>query len=777
MNFFLSPFFVYFCLSEPIIGKHRAGYQPDRDLSPVGRRSSPPPPPLPSSSLPSGSRMEKPSEEMRYEIKEKEKDDSRKNHQHQREREHHHRPRTDDDKPMITGDKLDELFLQKEEAPMLGNEPDFFPFLDSYNPPMEDKACQCNLKKSSKSLRNRSPPTANITDDEHGSILTNTGYRVIKSGRDGSVSAYSNVPSLDDHEDNRERRAVFDDNQRIVFHHPERSDVIYSQVDKSKKRSPNETQGPRHVQRDVQNLSEDYDDYVYEANPVRDLRSEQGSRGPTKRRSSPSPVSTNRYNEGLRPPSRSSSISPNKTITSTTKNYGFSMKTAADSPVVKLPSKPPGSFDGMSNGTLTKKGRAEANKRQTIEESMSISDVSSDVTRPSANRHHRQHHHQHHHQTVNATDSEDMAPPKSNFKELNHHQRRNEMSYEDGSPTHRRMVGRKAIPYDGQSINSNTSWYKSLDEDYRKSANEPANINRAKDSYTLSRVHDRRDLKRDYSPMSARNAYTLDRRYMDQRKRNKRSYLTNDGTDSQLGIRSDLDMGHERVLPNSMRKYSSNRDLHSDLDVSPARGGLAAAYRARQKRASSLNRYAESDLMYPASRVHHVPVYHGSQSQLNRLHPAHSAMPDNLERMSRSYQGGSRTRLYQNEPISLYIPAVKESSRDHSGKRTSDDERGSKIGIGRTQSILSLSRGSKLGIMKKPATKGNSNTSLNEITSKLNGYLNTGPSGLHDEDEIVALREGDENVKSKKKSLKRSQSIPKDAKLPWFQKLKMKVKS
>ena len=147
----------------------------------------------------------------------------------------------------------------------------------------------------------------------------------------------------------------------------------------------------------------------------------------------------------------------------------------------------------------------------------------------------------------------------------------------------------------------------------------------------------------------------------------------------------------------------------------------------------------------------------------------------------------------------LYIPAI-----SHHHRPVDEDDRNSALGIARTQSILSTSkRSTKSGLSsskdKKRDQSKDRDANFNEITSRVNGYLNNDnninsknnkknqitSTGLMNEgdDEIIELRDDEDEdsnnnkINGKKKDVKRSVSIPKDTKLPWLQKIQMKVKS
>uniref|UniRef100_T1KCE8 Uncharacterized protein n=1 Tax=Tetranychus urticae TaxID=32264 RepID=T1KCE8_TETUR len=745
---------------------------------------------------------------------------------------------------------LDEVFLRKD-IQLNGQEPDQDDFIAEYTPKMEDKACQCNLKRSSKAK----------LPDEGG-----LGYRVIKPATDGSVSTYSNVPDISDAETELEPisgQSKINDRQPRSSRSPSpterrtvspgnNSEVIYSQIDRTKKRPNLISNSPNHFSNtnypsDILDQPTEYpDDYLYEANPIKSARpvspnrsvSREGTRvNEPHRQSSPSPSRSYMVDIGRRSKADSPSPSrPNKTVSVSTKTYGFNMKTALDAPEVNLPARPPLTKPRViepTNGYYThdhdtiSRSRGNSRSRDQMREE-TFSNISSDELVHSMPR------------RGDISEPDDFVAPKSIIREIDH--RKGEINYENVIPGSRNRSTGLRSPYEERVSNggTNSMWFRSLDDDYRKGMSERDGYNHDADHVTDYCTMSRRGRDRlapqnaDYSPSSMGHAYTLDRRHLDRAKRSKRPGPSYSTAGSHLGISSPMSVSMNEAAPGnnslSLRKYNSNRDLtnySSDFgDIGSTRGGLAAAYKARQRRASSLSRYGQSPNGYlpiSSSPHHHRTSYsvlspsyplHGSHSQLHRLHlsgsenayPHHHAQSvyHHPIRSSASHLGtsghyghssseseagmgshqraisGSRSRLHQNDPVVLYIPAI-----SHHHRPVDEDDRNSALGIARTQSILSSSKRSVKNNStsnKKREQSKERDANFNEITTKVNGYLDnrTSPTGLEGDDEIVELRDDEENNKNKmngKKNVKRSVSIPKDAKLPWLQKLKMKVKS
>jgi len=617
----------------------------------------------------------------------------------------------------------EEVFVKKQ-ASLLGNESDFFPYLDSYLPKMEDKACQCNLKKSSK----HSSP-------EHAS-----NFRVIKSGKDGSVSTFSDVPLLLSDDPMQEKTPVV------------RSDVIYSQIDKTKKRNINND--TNYDYQDENNNIKEMGDYLYAKNPTK----ERLSQSPVRLERTPSPFKQLEKQAVQFQQQQRSLSKGRKTITTVTKGRTFNFEPGVEAPVVKMPLKPPSSKwypkssrpsgDNWYRETTQKieqifpRSKREPSKgepkRETIEETMSISNVSSDEMVPHIN-----------------TDNEDNVEQKSIIRETDH--QKNEIFYENAAP-------RKASPkgtYDGEVTNGSGLWFKSLDEDYRKGMSEkevsflPVNY----PSSTLSKAEiGRRHSKRDYSPVGPRHAYTLDRRHLEDRKKCKRLLPSQSQMPSLKNVEM-YDTRSDRFGHSNMRRFSSNRDLASEI-YEPKRGGLAAAYKARQKRASSMDRYGGGNL----ERYHSALMLNGYDGE--SIHRPTISRHPSSEIEIPVHHTRSTQKIHENEPVVLYIPAI-----SHHERKADQDDRSSGINLARTQSMLSSTK----------RTSKKDKKELKEITSKLNGYVKPkSPSGLEEEDEIVELRDEDKSSKkdkdAKKKLIKRSQSMPKDTKLPWLSRFRFKVK-
>lgn len=103
-----------------------------------------------------------------------------------------------------------------------------------------------------------------------------------------------------------------------------------------------------------------------------------------------------------------------------------------------------------------------------------------------------------------------------------------------------------------------------------------------------------------------------------------------------------------------------------------------------------------------------------------------------------------------------------------------DDDRVSGLNLARSQSILSTNKRPQKNKSGKGKDQENRNVTI------ASGYqVRRHPGGGQEiDDEIVEMHEGAETrSRISKKDLKRSQSIPKDTKFPWLQKLGIRVKA
>lgn len=300
---------------------------------------------------------------------------------------------------------------------------------------------------------------------------------------------------------------------------------------------------------------------------------------------------------------------------------------------------------------------------------------------------------------------------------------------------------------------ANSIWYKSLGEDYRKgmASNEICLPNYT--STTMSKADKKKMSKEDRLALD-RQAFTLDKRYLEERKKNassgdrfNKSSLLSRRPTQQASDFVDKKMQH------SSRQFNSTRDLTqtSQLD--------------KQKRSSSLTRYNESEsdasiasnnikVTRSAFRGLNYPLKPVTRSASMQHHPGstlnHSSLlkkqPSNVIRSTASDHGmrpisrasatsrfsASGQNIIQNDPVVLYLPAVDNSSREMNtltktgtSKISKSNSKSATIGSKKSSSVNNLSTVnrsnsilSKLNKVLVPSSKKNNNKS--KSTDKLN---------------------------------------------------------
>ena len=407
---------------------------------------------------------------------------------------------------------------------------------------VEDKSTQCNLKKPSKKR-------FEISQD----------FRVIKSGKDGSVTAYSDVSNLDDFS-NRKKNST---------------------------------------------LTKHDDEYIVEKNATL-VKHRQATPSPVRRT-----VVTKTYNldagNSLGPdvrPNLSPRLSENRLKAGNDWMY-----------------RDRGFVDSYESP------RPFNSARETIEETISLSSSDDAV------------------QTHRSTHG---SAVKSVIREMDDEKK--VISYENPRPRKRDILEESAG-------NGGSLWFKAPEDDYRR------NMAQNDVSFNCIGIKDPEEppcriftpqKTMEKSPMTVlgTQSYTLDRKHLRDRQL---------GRSSANGIvyrkAPSLPSGNEKNL----HRFSSSRDVSARSEsgnegLGYRRGGLAAAYKNRQERASSLNR----------------------------------AIGQQHMRSSTLSLGPSRTTsIHENEPVVMYIPAVSHH------RRPADEEDDRLSGIQRSQSILSNRRGVK----------------------------------------------------------------------------------
>lgn len=562
---------------------------------------------------------------------------------------------------------------------------------------MEDKSVQCNLKKEKDLSQKGVQRSFEISND----------FKVIKPQKDGSVSTFSDVSELEDSGKKKQEK------------------VVYSQVETH---TPNETI----LTREYHEASRDKD-YVFGTSHM--------PRGGVDRT-----VEVTRS----RPTSRDS-YSPSPTRTRVvTKSYGLNVGsdkfgpdvTPRGSPLMRTTPKPPINHWYYEQGERSRleaesPSRARNLAQETIEETISISNASSDEMMES--------HKEAHKSAVKSVLNDQKVDMNANYKESSIDSRHRQPTTTTTTTTLSRKRDPPSSPLDAHSSKSSVHsspgmsggppgmWFKSIDSDYRRNMAKNSDVREntigIKDhehfcSATLSRTNKRTTPVIDSNSVQS---YTLDRKHLNDRKKKAGLGYTSSGLEA-TGVQRrapslpEKDRTTSDPFNHTMRRYNSTKDMSTGYQGAGdgyRKGGLAAAFRERQDRASSLNRTIERS-------------YHGSDFALaSRFDP---------RPRSRS--------VYESEPEVHYVP-IKETSSH----------------IGRSHSILSSRRPEK----QMSASPSGSNKSKEKVPgvhfATMSKEYSSNPSGAPVDD------------KKGKKDLKRSQSIPKDTKFPWLNRFRMKVKA
>ena len=479
--------------------------------------------------------------------------------------------------------------------------------------------------------------------------------------------------------------------------------AIYSKVDKSKKKLLRQDSDPK----------DSYPKVIY--------------RTPVNGRRSPSGLSHH-----------SEYSTTGRTVKNKTKGIGFTLSSGVDGPKVDLPPTSPKlrsrslgrtRYDEPSpqwNDSLTRGRTRKEVKQEVLEETISISNASSDDF-----------------DSYRAPDTsfDQYLQPKPHLKEVE--RKRKDISYVNELSTRPKEMVR------------DSSGDRSID--YRRPTTHIITYPPPSEtSYsTLSRFDSK---KKDFKPIEfippPRQAYTLDRRHMKDKHRLDEPKA--------LPLKSSPALGS--------RLHKSTADLTEKSRYEDLRGGLANAYKNRQEksgRTSSLNRMSaiREGRVSPSPSA---PVRYLSHSHLNSAGNSlnSSSDSDTLQRHRRQY-------IHDRDPIVMYIPAV-----SHHNKRA-EDEPDRLSGILRPNSRTgSTTSSKKQNKIKKSSASDIQPSKPREYSSKYSDYGSHRPRNDEERDQVVELRDTKNfgKLKKGKSILSRRHSIPKDTKFPWLQKLRSKVK-
>ncbi|KFM72300.1 hypothetical protein X975_15148, partial [Stegodyphus mimosarum] len=575
------------------------------------------------------------------------------------------------------GVSTDELFTRKAEKKETLPKKQKDSWLRHFRSSTKDKGIQCS----------------HIPSDEPEELYGFGRYKIIRP-RNGVVSAFSNVPTLNKFKQSETTNTISSD----VNDHNSKTSVIYSQIDKSKKKK--------------------------NGHKISKKKTEDGRMGGLfKSRSEPLYI-------GPPPKSQHYSNDDNyvnddglednyfedrgeRIVKTSKKSFGFRLHTGREDDVAE---ETKNSFteedwynvDGEVEAVERQKRRGRSHRdiaevRQEIAEE-EISDASS-----LSNGEHRR----------------NTGGAGSVMREVDYKKR--EISYEN--------VPRS----DGESSNQpnieSGLWYRDADEDYRKEMAQSEVSYPAGNSVGSDRFYtvDRREKPNKKLPPPSTRAYTLDRRHLKSKDKNKQVPNTS-------GVK--ILVNGKEVKEKTSGKKTKKREDPSSVQSDPlyVRGGLAAAYQARQRAAVRRSNSSASGLS---------SKYHSSSPNIRRI----VAGSSEISAASSESDSGRHRR-----PLVMYIPGI-----SHPEKSSENDDRVSST-IARSQSMMTPSRPPRMvKRVNQKAHKG----------SKADLHRN---GDIYEEDEIMPLASESNRRKPPKvpadsrkhNDIKRRHSMPKDTKFSWL---------
>lgn len=286
---------------------------------------------------------------------------------------------------------------------------------------------------------------------------------------------------------------------------------------------------------------------------------------------------------------------------------------------------------------------------------------------------------------------------------------------------------------DEQTVGSGL-WYRDADEDYRKEMAQSEVSYPAGNSVGSDRFYtvDRREKTSKKLPPPSPRAYTLDRRHL--KNKDKQKPVANTS-----GVK--ILVNGKEIKEKSGRKLKKREDPSSvQSDPLYVRGGLAAAYQARQRAAVRRSNSTASALS---------SKYRGNSSPNIRRIVAGSS---EISAASSESESGKIRR-----PLVMYIPGI-----SHPEKASEGEDRVSST-IARSHSMMTPTRPPRV------IKKGHKSVK----NSKSDHYKN---GDIFEEDEIMPLA-SDYNRKKppkvpadsrKQSDIKRRHSMPKDTKFSWL---------
>lgn len=566
------------------------------------------------------------------------------------------------------GVSTDELFTRKPDKKDTLNSKQKDSWLRHFKSSTKDKGIQCSK----------------IPIDEPEELYGFGRYKIIRP-RNGVVSAFSNVPTLDKSKQSDQTLSNHDDINNS------KDSVIYSQIDKSKKKKNNEKDKKKPG-----------------------LFSDEGKIGGLfKSRSEPlyigpPPKSQQHIDDELE--DNYFEDKGERVVKTSKKSFGFKLHTGKE---------------GSSKHSYEEHdwynidGDVEANQRQ--------------------NRRNRNHRDIAEVRQEIAFEEETDASSLSNGE----HKRNGggagsvirEVDYKKREISYENVPRSDGENHTEQAVGGGL-WYRDADEDYRREMAQSEVSYPAGNSVGSDRFYtvDRREKTSKKLPPPSPRAYTLDRRHLKSKDKQKQVPNTS-------GVK--ILVNGKEIKDKHSSKKSKKREDPSSVQSDPlyVRGGLAAAYQARQRAAVRRSNSTASGLS---------SKYRGGSSPNIRRIVAGSS---EISAASSESESGKTRR-----PLVMYIPGI-----SHPDKASEKEDRVSST-IARSHSMMTPSRPPRM--VKRLNQKSHK-------SSKSDHYRN---GDIYEEDEIMPLA-SDYNKKKppkvpsdsrKQSDIKRRHSMPKDTKFSWL---------
>lgn len=572
-----------------------------------------------------------------------------------------------DDNKIDKGVSTDELCPRKPDRKDTLSKKSKDSWLRHFKSSMKDKGIQCSK----------------IPTDEPEELYGFGRYKIIRP-RNGVVSTFSNVPTMEKTRQNNHQTSNYSDNGYS------KDSVIYSQVDKSKKKRNGEKEKKKGIFSEEGRIG-----------GLFKSRSEPLYIGPP-------PKSQHHIEDELE--DNFFEDRGERVVKSSKKSFGFKLHTGKENSS-KNSYEEPDWYNIDGDVEASQRNRRNRNHRDIAEVRQELAfEEETDVSSLSNGDHRR-----------------NGGGAGSVVREVDYKKR--EISYENVP----RSDGENHVD---QPVGTGL-WYRDADEDYRREMAQSEVSYPAGNSVGSDRFYtvDRRDKSSKKLPPPSPRAYTLDRRHLKNKDKQKQVPNTS-------GVK--ILVNGKEMKDKSSGKKNKKRDDPSSVQSDPlyVRGGLAAAYQARQRANVRRSNSTASGLS---------SKYRGGSSPNIRRIVAGSS---EISAASSESESGKIRR-----PLVMYIPGV-----SHPEKASDNEDRVSST-IARSHSMMTPTRPPRM------IKRGNQKSHKN---SKSDHYRNG--DIFEEEDEIMPLA-SDYNRKKppkvpsdsrKQNDIKRRHSMPKDTKFSWL---------